>query len=47
MQIAALPTTVLVASDGKILYRQVGFGPDGEAQLRRAIEDALGPDDAE
>ena len=41
MQVTALPTTVLVAQDGEIVLRQIGYNPDHDAQLRSALETLL------
>jgi thiol-disulfide isomerase/thioredoxin len=41
MQVAALPTTVLVAQDGEIVLRQVGFSPDHDGQLRATLDTLL------
>jgi cytochrome c biogenesis protein CcmG, thiol:disulfide interchange protein DsbE len=47
LQVSALPTTILVAPDGEIVLREVGFGPESEARLLRAIEGLLPADQAE
>jgi thiol-disulfide isomerase/thioredoxin len=39
--VQGIPTTVVVARDGKIAKAFVGFGPDSEERLRSAITDAL------
>ena len=39
--ITGIPTLVVIGKDGKVCKAEVGASPDGEAQLRAAIEAAL------
>ncbi|MEX2219287.1 MAG: TlpA disulfide reductase family protein [Phycisphaerales bacterium] len=40
--ISGIPTFVLIGADSKILFIGVGFGPENEEKLEKAIEEALG-----
>ncbi|MFG0330672.1 MAG: TlpA family protein disulfide reductase [Phycisphaerales bacterium] len=39
--VSGIPTFYVIGPDGKIVHREVGFNPDGEAELASIIEKAL------
>lgn len=41
LQVSALPTTILIASDGEIVLRQAGYTPANAQDLLQAIESLL------
>jgi thioredoxin-related protein len=41
-RVAGTPTTFLVDSDGRIVWRRYGYLPGEEVRLRQKVEDLLG-----